>query len=254
MASDMKALIEAMQNIVSRPEQSRAIVDEAIRQVQVAGQRMVHIAQADADAAYIARFKSTPREVALSEIGRLLFLEMLNQHVKFLKQHAMGTFQVAGQGPVSPGTWVLRHLRQVTTQATEIDSNLRRLSAVEGVDAAIYATLAAHVGQLATSSLDAALATNGAPVHFHKDINRFLLYAETRVVWTILWTAARRYSRAGPFNLSKALMTLMGELALNDVRRASRMSELTKLYTNDPSSPAISAYYKALFRQIAAGA
>lgn len=250
MANDMQAFIEAIQHIVSRPDNSRAIVDEAIRQVQQAGQD----AQAISTSIEIAQARSTPRELAFSNIKRLLFLEMLNQHVKAVKQHATISFHVAGLGFVGPSNWVLRHLHQVKAQARAIESNLRRLSAIDGIDAAIHATVAANIARVATSSLEAALATTDAPKHFGKDINGFLLYAESHVVWTILWTTARRYARIRPFDLSRALMDLVGEVTLNYVRSSSRMDELARLYESDPQTPALKAYYQALLRQIAARA
>ena len=250
MANDMQAFIEAIQHIVSRPENSRAIVDEAIRRVQQAGQNV----RALATTIQIANSLSTPREAALSEIGRLLFLEMLNQHVKYIKQHAMSRFNVTGLGVVGSGNWVLHRLQPVRAQASEIESNLRRLSAIDGLDAAIYATVAARVGRVATSSLEAALATNDAPDHFGKNIDGFLLYAENHVVWTILWTTARRYARIRPFNLSTALVDLSNELTANLLQSVLRTGELTRIYASDPQSPALKAYYQALFRQIAARA
>lgn len=250
MTNDMKALLEAIQHIVLRPEHSRAIVDEAIRQVQQAGQN----AQDISTSIELAQARSTPRELAFSDIRRLLFLEMLNKHVKDFKQHAMTGYAVGGLGAVSPSSWVLRQLYPVKTQAREIESNLRRLSAIDGVDAAIHATVTAHIARLATSSLEAALATIDAPAHFGKDIDGFLLYSENHVVWSILWTTARRYARIRPFDLTRALMDLAAELTMNNLRSMSRKGELTRLYASDPQTPALKAYYQALLRQIAARA
>lgn len=256
MANDMQALMESIRNIARRPAQAKMIADAALRNIQAVGQQMSAISAANAssaaahDAAVLAAAKGTPREKALAEIGRLLFLEMLDDHIKLLKEHATGTFQRAGLGTIGPSNWVLGRVRQVQTAAREIEANLRRLAAIDGIDSAIYSTLVAHISHVGYASLDAALAQDITRSDFKQDIGPFLVYVENRVVRTILEKTASKYSRSISFDLSRALMDLVAALVLNNMNSMSRVREMTELYRREQNGKVIKEYYQALFAQI----
>jgi hypothetical protein len=198
---------------------------------------------------------ATPRrDKAFSEIDRLLLLELLESDIKTLMDTPGVKFSRPGQGRAgagSPSNWVLGHVQPVQLRAKDIQANLSRLAAIDNIDSAIYSTLAAHFLKVQDRIFAAARGKQNPGDFDPKNIDRDLVVAENLVVRLTLQKMVRRYTKSStPFELSRALGDLVGELALNHMKGIARVRELTELYKREPDPQIILAHYQTLFKQI----
>lgn len=249
--SPQQVIAEMLPQIFKQPTASKEAVDAALLAVLHGVQNMGPRVVAAIEASSIREARGTPRERSINQIGRLLFLELLYQHILILKKAPTGRFFKVGIGEVGPSNFVLGHVRQTYVAAREIESNLRRLGAIDGIDSAIYSALSVHIQRFTTASYDAAMPEGNSPKNYGHDIGPFLADAENGVVRRILEKMVRRYVRGTDFfDLSRALMDLVGELALNNMKSMLRVRELRELYDRDEKGEPVTAYYRALYTQI----
>jgi hypothetical protein len=242
----MGTLDKAMQQLVAESGDA----DRAVNAVLAELQHKHNVANRNYEAAQIAKALNTPREKAFRNLQRLVFLRYLYKVVDLMKERGHRPFElVSTDAVIEPADFVLLGLTKLQTRIREIDSNLRRLAAIDGIDSPIYRMLGIWIEKMSVQSIKTIMAEWNTTEGFG-DLETFLIVAEKQAFAAILLKVARRYRGDAPsFNLNRAIMDLAAEVATYNSQRMARTAELRTLYGKEKNGQMLTEYYRKLIEK-----
>jgi hypothetical protein len=203
---------------------------------------------------------SGPRDRAIDLVERWMAAEFLEQRIAYF--WGDGRNDIYWFNPQSPDgadkllvyNAVLRMIRMLLDRLQTVSASLRRLAAIDGVDATMTGELRTQANRMVRAFRQMTAQPNASkrPGHFD-NLDRLFAWYENGIAWRLLLRAWSKCVYDKRFAAVAVLAELISDLLVEQQKSLIRMRELRELYSINQDDTAIAMHYEAIYRKFSNG-